>query len=180
MSKVNIHSFGPKKIPNEAYYDCRYKILREPLGFLPGSEILNDDGEAIHAFATVGSKIVGVGRIHLIPAESDGSQPDHAGPGAAICPPFSPLSTSNARPAVQIRQMGVLASNQRHGTGSKILKRLEQEAFSQFEAKYGFLQARENAVQFYQSQGWSIIDEPYTIPKIGIHYSMMKSLESSF
>ena len=148
MSKVNIHSFGPKKIPNEAYYDCRYKILREPLGFLPGSEILNDDGEAIHAFATVGSEIVGVGRIHLIPAESDGSQPDHAGPGAAICPPFSPLSTSNARPAVQIRQMGVLASNQRHGTGSKILKRLEQEAFSQFEAKYGFLQARENAVQF--------------------------------
>ena len=113
--------------------------MREPLGFLPGSEILNDDAEAIHAFATVGSEIVGVGRIHLIPAESDGSQPDHAGPGAAICLPFSPLITSNARPAVQIRQMGVLASNQRHGTGSKILKRLEQEAFFQFEAKYGFL-----------------------------------------
>ncbi|MAT86883.1 MAG: hypothetical protein CMA25_08030 [Euryarchaeota archaeon] len=180
MSELSIHSFGPDKAPNEAYYRCRYKILREPLGFLPGSEILMDDSVAIHAYAITNSEIVGVGRIHLIPPDSNGSQPDHAGPGAAICPPFSPLIMGNKRPAVQIRQMGVLTSNQRAGIGSTILKKLECEAVSQFKAKYGFLQARENAVRFYQSQGWKIIDEPYTIPKIGLHYSMMKSLELSF
>ena len=151
MSEVNIHSFGPKEIPNEAYYYCRYKILERTVRFLPGSEILNDDGEAIHAFATVGSEIVGVGRIHLIPAESDGHNRS-CWPGAAICPPFSPLITSNARPAVQIRQMGVLASNQRHGTGSKILKSWNRKHF--LNSRQNTDSSRPGKMQkIYQSQG---------------------------
>ena len=74
---------GPNWEPDEKYYDCRYAVLREPLGFPRGAEILADDDQAIHAWVEDGDKIVAVGRAHVIPESSDGSQADHAGPGAA-------------------------------------------------------------------------------------------------
>ena len=33
----------------ESYFQCRYDVLRHPLGFPLGSERLIDDDEAIHA-----------------------------------------------------------------------------------------------------------------------------------
>ena len=104
---------GPNWSPEVAYYDCRYAVLREPLGFPRGAEILADDDQAIHAWVESEGKVVAVGRAHLIPADSDGSQADHAGPGAAKCPAFGPLTGEGNRPAIQIRQMGTLPSHQR-------------------------------------------------------------------
>ena len=51
---------------------------------------------------------------------------------------------------------------------------LEHEGKTYFGAKVGFLQAREKALNFYQKSGWSIIDDPYEIGKIGLHRSMIK------
>ncbi|MGB1365565.1 MAG: hypothetical protein ACPG64_04140, partial [Candidatus Poseidoniaceae archaeon] len=62
-----LHLIGPKWHPTDAYYECRYAILREPLGFERGAEILQDDTEAIHAYVEIDDVVVAVGRSHLIP-----------------------------------------------------------------------------------------------------------------
>jgi predicted GNAT family N-acyltransferase len=149
-------------------------VLREPLGFPRGAEILADDDQAVHAWVEDSGKVVAVGRAHLIPSGSDGSQADHAGPGAAHCPAFGPLLSGGPRPAIQIRQMGTLDSHRRKGHASEVLSQLEKSSVELLGASAGFLQAREIAIPFYQSQGWEIIDDPYEIAGIGPHRSMMK------
>ena len=166
----------PGKTPSLAYYDCRYAVLREPLGFERGAELLDDDDQAIHAWVEQDNKVVAVGRAHLIPDGVDGSGADHAGPGAAKIPGFGPLSKPGNRPAIQIRQMGTLDNYRRQGLAATVLSALEGAAKSDLLAKIGLLQAREHAIAFYQSQGWEIIDEPYEISGIGPHRSMMKLL----
>ena len=54
---------------NAGYYDCRYAVLRQPLGFERGAEVLNDDTEAIHAYIEIDWEIVAVGRSHLFQPE---------------------------------------------------------------------------------------------------------------
>ena len=73
--------------------------------------------------------------------------------------------------------MGTRKDFRRNGYAAKVLAELENESKLRLGAKYGFLQAREAAIPFYQSQGWEIIDEEYSIQGIGPHRSMMKSLE---
>lgn len=170
---------GPGWTPDQRYYDCRYAVLRKPLGFPRGAEILADDDQAVHAWVEDAGKVVAVGRAHLIPNESDGSQADHAGPGAAHCPAFGPLIRCGPRPAIQIRQMGTLDSHRRKGCAARVLAQLEATSIQKFGAAAGFLQAREHAIPFYLSQGWQIIDEPYEIHGIGPHRSMMKQFNTS-
>lgn len=168
-----LHVAGPDWTPTEAYYGCRYEILRKPLGFDQGAEILQDDVEALHAYVEVEGTIVAVGRSHLIPGTSDGSQSDFPGQPGPKTPPFSGLNSIN-RPAIQIRQMGTLDTFRRRGFAADVLNALEIASRQQFGAKCGFLQAREIAIPFYESQGWKLIDEPYSIPNVGLHRSMMK------
>ena len=170
------HISIPPAPPSQPYYDCRYAVLREPIGFPRGAEILEDDEEAIHAWVEHENTIVAVGRAHLIPAESDGSAPDHAGPGATRCPSFGPLADPANRPAIQIRQMGTRPEARRQGHAATVLQALEEASKSHFGAKVGLLQAREIAIPFYLSQGWTLIDAPYSIQGIGPHRSMMKEL----
>ena len=168
-----LHVNGPGWIPTEAYYRCRYEILRQPLGFDEGAEILQDDGEAIHAYVELEGRIVAVGRSHLIPHGSDGSQSDFPGQRGPKTPPFSQLNAMN-RPAIQIRQMGTLDEFRRQGLAADVLNALEEASRNEFNASCGFLQAREIAIPFYKSQGWELIDQPYSIPNVGPHRSMMK------
>ena len=123
------HISKPPAPPSQPYYDCRYAVLREPIGFPRGAEILEDDEEAIHAWVEHEGKVVAVGRAHLIPADSDGSAPDHAGPGATRCPSFGPLADSSNRPAIQIRQMGTRPEARRRDMlqqCSELLKMLQK------------------------------------------------------
>jgi GNAT superfamily N-acetyltransferase len=161
--------------PDEVYFRTRYAVLREPLGMPLGSERLSDDGQAVHAWVQDGGEVIAVGRAHIIPNESDGSGADHKGPGAAPIPAFGPLAERSCeRPAFQIRQMGTLPSHQRRGYAALVLGELERIMVSEHGCKTGLLQAREHAIPFYKSQGWGLIDEPYTIGVIGPHRSMMK------
>ena len=168
-----LHLLGPGWEPSIAYYDCRYTVLRQPLGFERGAEVLKDDSEAIHAFIEMDQKIVALGRCHLIPAASNGSQSDFPGQSGPKTPPFSALHANN-RPAIQIRQMGTLDTYRRRGFAALVLEALEEASVQQFSAVCGFLQAREVAIPFYRSQGWEVVDEPYSIPNVGPHRSMMK------
>jgi hypothetical protein len=175
MKIVNPSIMLPPSNPPTSYFDCRFDVLRAPLGFERGAELLSDDPSAIHAWVSDGEGVLAVGRAHLIPEDSDGAAADHAGPGATTCPPFGPLSDSANRPAIQIRQMGTRNEVQRSGHASTVLSALERASASHFSAKVGLLQAREAAIPFYQSQGWVLIDEPYSIANIGPHRSMMKT-----
>jgi hypothetical protein len=85
MKIVNPSIMLPPSTPSTSYYDCRYDVLRRPLGFERGAELLVDDDAAIHAWVSDSEHVLAVGRAHLIPEESDGSAPDHAGPGATKC-----------------------------------------------------------------------------------------------
>ena len=163
-------------MPEEAYFQTRFEVLREPLGMPLGSERLEDDAEALHAWVVVDGLVVSVGRAHVLSEDSDGSGVDHKGPGAALIPPFGPLARNEVhRPAFQIRQMGTLEAHRRGGLAAQVLEALEAGMVTQHGARTGFLQAREHAIGFYQSQGWKLIDEPYSISNIGPHRSMMKT-----
>jgi len=146
------------------------------LNFSRGTELLKDDDQALHAWCIIDDEIVSVGRSHLIPVDSNGSQVDHVGPNAATCPDFTPLISGEYRPAIQIRQMGTMPQHRNKGYATKVLSELEKKSVEIFAARYGFLQARIQAIPFYQSQGWEIIDELFEIPGIGPHHSMIKKL----
>ena len=162
--------------PPENYFDTRYAVLRQPLGMPRGSERLADDEQAAHAWVELDGEVIAVGRAHVLPEDSDGSGLDHKGPGAAAIPAFGPLARNEVeRPVFQIRQMGTLSEHQRQGHAAAVLGELEHIMVREFGTRTGFLQAREHAVPFYRSQGWTIIDEPYAIANIGPHRSMMKT-----
>ena len=161
--------------PPENYFDTRYAVLRQPLGMPRGSERLADDEQAAHAWVELDGDVIAVGRAHVLPEDSDGSGLDHKGPGAAAIPAFGPLARNEVeRPVFQIRQMGTLSEHQRQGHAAAVLGELEHIMVREFGTQTGFLQAREHAVPFYRSQGWTVIDDPYTIANIGPHRSMMK------
>ncbi|MBJ03737.1 MAG: hypothetical protein CMB65_03460 [Euryarchaeota archaeon] len=164
---------------SNAYYECRYACLREPLGFPVGAERLGDDDEAIHAWwETNDGSVVAVGRIHKIPDDSNGAQSDHAGPDAAVCPAFTPLIEGGGemRPAVQIRQMGTRQEWRRQGLAGGLVVALEAAAISHWGAKTGWLQARVAAIPMYESEGWVKFGAEYEVKGIGPHYSMWKVL----
>ncbi len=174
-----------ESLPQE-YFDVRYEVLRKPLGSARGSELLNDDGKAIHAFIIENEKIISVGRIALI--AGDGSVKDPVG---SNCPAFEPLGegvknilvddkgepfASRLRPAVQIRQMGTLPEFQGKGYAAKILAALEETAKQHWNARTGWLQARLAAIPFYEKCGWTAYGNEYDVNKVGAHRSMWKKL----
>ncbi len=200
MAPPSVHSSGPGANLSAAYFEARYQILREPLGFPPSAAKLPDDDEAIHAWIEMDRvepeedmMFVAVGRIHLIPADSTGACADTVDENAAHCPDFPPLGShgfsdvsgndfptpESLRPAVQIRQMGTLENHQRKGYAATVLSNLEGEAVTQWGKCTGFLQARMHAIPFYESQKWTCFGDEYMVEGIGLHRSMWKPLNAS-
>ena len=175
---VEVHFALPGEKLGTEYYDCRYEVLRKPLGFERGAEILPDDGNAIHVWVADGDLVIGVGRSHLLEEGNDGSGADIPGKDSGNAPPFGPLrdQSEHHRPAIQIRQMGTREEYRRKGIAAMVLSKLEELSVTHFGAKFGFLQAREVAYSFYESQHWSKIDVEYEIKRIGPHNSMIKKL----
>lgn len=101
-------------------------MLRKPLDLPPGSEQDELEESSFHIAAYDGSKVIGVGRMHI---ETD----------------------QNAR----VRYMAVHNDYQKQGIGSTILKKLEQFA-KKNEAQTCWLYARENAISFYLNNGYKI------------------------
>ena len=175
-----VHVARPGEVAPETYYATRYAVLRAPLGRPPGSDRLPDDDQALHVWVEVEGVVVAVARGHLI--EGDGAAADHAGPGAAQIPAFAPLSEqdSSLRPAMQVRQMGVLEARRGQGLGALALQHLLRESVHTWGATTGWLQAREAAIEFYARMGWEAFDAPYDIEGVGLHRSMRRSLVGLF
>ena len=131
------------------YYNLRYEILRKPWGQPKGSE--RDEGEetSIHRMLIDEStgKALAVGKLQL-----------------------------NSKDEAQIRYMAVLDNFQGQGLGSQILSSLEDVARSNGN-KWIILSARENALKFYKSNGYQIVQKTHLLFGEIQHWLMRKKLK---
>ena len=130
------------------YYSLRYKILRKPWGQPRGSERDNEDEISHHRMiiAEATGDAIAVGRLQI-----------------------------NTTEEAQIRYMAVADNYQGKGLGSKIVTALEDIALDKG-ANRIILQARENAVQFYQSNGYKVVEKSYILFDEIQHWLMKKEL----
>jgi predicted GNAT family N-acyltransferase len=131
----------------EVYYRLRWRILREPWNQPPGSEKDDREADALHLAAWNDSgTLVGVGRLHRLAANTG-----------------------------QIRYMAVDPSQRGRGVGAAILRELENLA-----ARSGFdelmLNAREEAVSFYESHGYVIVRPSHSLFGLIPHSEMRKRI----
>lgn len=128
------------------YYALRYEVLREPWSQPHGSEVLADEASAIHAMIEDGNKVVAVARLH------------EAEEGVG-----------------QVRCVAVASNQQGKGLGKMLMQYLEKEAKKRGLQKI-ILEARENAVPFYEKIGYSITKKSYLLFGEIQHYTMEKVL----
>lgn len=128
------------------YYQLRFEVLREPWNQPQGSEILVDEHQAIHAIALEDKKVLGVARLHPS-GEKQG----------------------------QVRCVAVAMGQQGKGIGKKLMVYLEEKART-LNMNEIILEARENAVPFYESIGYHILQESYLLFGEIQHFTMRKSL----
>ena len=130
----------------KAYYALRFSVLREPWNQPMGSEVLADEDQAIHAIAVENEEVLGVARMHES-AEKQG----------------------------QVRCVAIATAAQGKGIGKAIMAYLEEKAKQKGWTEI-VLEARENAVPFYQAIGYTIVAESYLLFGEIQHYRMKKSL----
>lgn len=133
----------------KAYYALRFNILREPWNQPLGSEVLADEDQAIHAIAVEDNEVLGVARMHES-AEKQG----------------------------QVRCVATATAAQGKGIGRAIMAYLEDQAKAKGWTEI-VLEARENAVPFYQRIGYTIFAESYLLFGEIQHYRMKKALNLS-
>ena len=135
------------KIQYENYYFFRWKLLRKPLNKEIGTEKDLLEDSSIHRMVIDNNdNIIAVGRLHH--------------------------NNSNES---QIRYFAVDKNFRRQGIGSYLMEDLEDIA-KKSRRKEIILNARENAVNFYKSIGYKIIQKSYILFDKIQHYEMKKVL----
>lgn len=145
------HCRAPKnKAELEQYYNLRWRVLREPWQQPIGSESDDLETQSYHrVIVDDKDNIVGVGRLHKYSQEK-----------------------------AQIRYMAISDEYRGKGLGKLLVSELEQVA-AQSGAKVIALNARDDAIGFYQQLGY--VDEGYahTLYDEVSHNKMAKIIESS-
>lgn len=131
----------------ENYYLLRWEVLRKPWNQPRGTEKDENEATSIHVMAlNEKDECVGVSRLQF-----------------------------NSSEEAQVRFMGVRDDQQGKGVGKKLMSYLEEKA-KEKGAKKVMLQARENAVQFYLSIGYAVVEKSFLMWGIIQHYRMEKLL----
>ena len=124
----------------------RFRILREPWGQPFESSTDGNEEACVNAFIDMDGVAVACGRLQSLDKNS-----------------------------AQVRFMAVDKEHQGRGFGRDILEYLEQRA-----KDLGFqkicLQARENAVKFYERQGYVVTEKSFLLWGQIQHYLMVKSI----
>ena len=128
------------------YYNLRWRLLRKAWKQPEGSEQDKDDDACYHVMVVVNDKIVGIARLEF---------PDN--------------TTS------QLRYMAVDDAFQGKGVGRKIIEHMEQHSKDN-NAHEIILNARENAVGFYENCGYKVTEKTYLLFNSIQHYKMVKFL----
>jgi N-acetylglutamate synthase-like GNAT family acetyltransferase len=126
--------------------DLRYEILRQPWGQSFESSTDEMEESSINVFAEEEGKVIGCGRLQ--------NTQDNMG---------------------QIRFMAVSGECQGKGFGSKVLLEIENQARN-IGIKKIILNARDNAVKFYENSGYRIVNKGHLLWGQIQHYEMEKEL----
>jgi len=126
--------------------DLRYEVLRKPWNQPKVTATDNQEQTSINAFIKSEEKVIACGRLQ-----------------------------DNGKGSGQIRYMAVHPDFQGKGLGKLIVEKLEEEA-KRLGLENIELQARENAVKFYESQGYTIKEKTFKLWDIIQHYLMAKKL----
>ena len=130
------------------YFSLRWDVLRAPWNQPKGSEIADDEVGAEHYMVySLENELMAVGRIHAIDNNT-----------------------------AQFRYMAVAPKYQSSGVGSFLLSSMIQISKHQG-FKNIYLDARENAVDFYLKHGFKKIDKTYLLFGEIQHYSMNKVVD---
>jgi N-acetylglutamate synthase-like GNAT family acetyltransferase len=133
-----------------AYYQLRHAVLRAPWGQPVGSERAPDDDQATHALLLdEAGQALGVCRLHL----------------------HSPQEA-------QVRFMAIHPDYQGRGLGRQLLYYMEEQA-RRLGARRLSLQARENAIPFYKSCGYTLREKTHLLYGQIQHYRMEKELPAA-
>lgn len=133
----------------DTYYHLRYTVLRQPWGQPEGSERADDDDAPTTTHALLrgpDGQALGVGRLH---SSADGQG--------------------------QVRFMAVAPQAQGQGVGRQVLEYLEAAARVQGLTEL-VLQAREQAVPFYERLGYTVVAPSHTLFGTILHFLMRKQL----
>ena len=129
------------------YYQLRWELLRKPWNQPLGSERDELEEEAIHYSAhNEEGLLLGVCRMHFLNKET-----------------------------AQIRFMAVQLAFKGLGIGRKLLEKAEDDAYANGIKKM-ILQSRENAVVFYQRQGYQTIEKSFQLYGEIQHFLMQKQI----
>ncbi|MBL7936268.1 MAG: GNAT family N-acetyltransferase [Bacteroidia bacterium] len=131
----------------EGIINLRYDILREPWNQPKETSTDGMEDSAINAFIEDNEKVIACGRLQ-----------------------------DNGKGIGQIRYMAVDANYQGKGLGKLIIAKLEEEA-KVIGLTVIELQARENAVEFYKSQGYIVKETSFKLWDIIQHYLMTKAIK---
>jgi ribosomal protein S18 acetylase RimI-like enzyme len=130
------------------YYKIRWEVLRKPWGQPEGSEQDELEEKSTHAMAvSENGEILGVIRLQNL-------SPDEG----------------------QIRYMGVVENGRGKGIGSQLIDHIEQIAVDKG-IQTIVLQARENALDFYRSKNYELIEKSYLMWNQIQHFLMKKRLK---
>jgi GNAT superfamily N-acetyltransferase len=134
-----------------SYFQLRYEVLRKPWNQPIGSERAEDDTSSLHGMIVNTDVIaIAIGRVHEV-----------------------------EKGRAQIRFMAVSPEYQKKGIGGAILKYVESLAKRNFSGlKDIVLQAREEAVPFYRSNGYVIESKSFVLFGCIQHYLMKKKIYS--
>jgi GNAT superfamily N-acetyltransferase len=131
----------------EAYYNLRFEILRKPWGQTKGSEKSDNEPECKHALVLDDSgQFLGCGRSEFINTTT-----------------------------IQIRYMAVSENARGLGLGTIILTHLETEGKNEG-ALYSHLHARENAIPFYEKNGYILKEKSHLLFGEIQHFLMTKKI----
>ena len=124
------------------YYDLRWRILRAPWNQQKGSEQDELEGQSIHIMVVENDEVIGIGRAHF-----------------------------NSDEEAQFRYMAVEEYWRGKGIGKLILDELEKRV-TEKGAKKIILHARDNAVKFYEKNGYNVVKESHTLFGVIPHFLM--------
>jgi GNAT superfamily N-acetyltransferase len=130
-------------IEQEALYDLRWRVLREPLGMERGTERIAADFDA--------------GTVHLGAFDAESR--------LVGCCSLIPTDTG-----LQLRAMAVDPIWQGTGIGAAILKAAAGIAREREQSLW--CEARAHAVRFYERSGWAVESDVFEVPRVGAHYRM--------
>jgi N-acetylglutamate synthase-like GNAT family acetyltransferase len=139
--------FAHTKKETEKILELRFKILREPWGQSKESSSDGHEDTSFNAFIEdEKGNVIACGRL----------QKNDANTG-------------------QIRYMAVANGMQGKGLGKLILKALEQKA-KELELNKIELQARENALEFYKANNYTLLEKTHLLFGVVQHYLMCKNI----